>query len=97
MSTQRTLGLIKPDALERGKQKKKDIFALKLALSIPGLSPPVGQMRAHCPINGNYGPCTAAAVAVFQEQNRRVLPVASVGTGVADTATLQALGMVYGR
>ena len=84
-------------ALERGTQQKKDIFALQLALSKAGLYPPVGQMRAHCPINGNYGPCTAAAVAVFQEQNRRVLPVASVGTGVADTATLQALGMVYGR
>lgn len=52
---------------KKGVKGYRDVFALQLALTDKGFYPPPGKTRNDCPINGNYGPCTATAIKDFQK------------------------------
>ncbi len=54
--------------LKKGIRSNSDVFALQTALASLSLYPPTGRDKNNCPINGNFGPCTAKAVINFQKK-----------------------------
>ena len=54
--------------LKKGFRGDKDVFALQTALASQKLYPPKTKSKNDCPINGNFGPCTARAVINFQKK-----------------------------
>ena len=66
-----------------------DVYALQTALAIDGDYPPSGSSRNDCPRNGQFGPCTRAALASFQKKS-------GIGgeRGLAGPKTLAALSAI---
>lgn len=46
----------------------KDVYALQTALSADGVYPPKDKTKNDCPRTGKIGPCTKAAIKIFQEK-----------------------------
>jgi len=46
-----------------------DVYALQTALTLDGAYPPVGRARNACPRSGRFGPCTRAALSLFQKKH----------------------------
>ena len=57
-------------ALQEGLRGDRQVLTLQKALQLAGFYPPTDRSMNDCPINGNFGPCTAAAVRAFQSQNQ---------------------------
>ena len=56
--------------LGEGLRGKRNVSVLQKALQRAGFYPPIGRTMNGCPINGNFGPCVAAAVRAFQSTNQ---------------------------
>ncbi len=54
--------------LKKGTRGSKDVFALQTALAFQFFYPPAQKSKNDCPVNGNFGPCTARAVIDFQKK-----------------------------
>jgi len=63
-----TLPYLWDNDLKKGVQGNKDVFALQTALAFQFFYPPTQKSKNDCPINGNFGPCTARAVIDFQKK-----------------------------
>ncbi len=63
-----TLPYLWGNNLKRGTRGSKDVYALQTALSFQFFYPPLQKNKNDCPINGNFGPCTARAVTDFQKK-----------------------------
>lgn len=68
-----------------------DVYHLQKALMGKGLYPPSGKDLTDCPISGQFGPCTEAALKNFQKQNGITGEVGKVGS-----KTLKALNDQFG-
>lgn len=55
--------------LEKGVKGSKEVFALQIALILKNVYPPENFSKNDCPLNGNFGDCTAMAVKEFQKEN----------------------------
>ena len=78
------------EPLAQGAVNNSSVLSLQAALLLEELYPPEGDKRA-CPLTGSFGPCTARAVAAFQERNG--LPP----SGAVGSQTLAKLNELYGR
>lgn len=84
--------------LTKGIRANTDVLALQAALQAEGLYPPDNRNLNSCPINGNFGPCTEAAVISFQEKyHRDILKPTNLsrGTGFVGFYTLKKLNELY--
>ena len=84
--------------LKRGLSASVDVLALQAALHEQKLYPPPERDLGACPINGNFGPCTERAVALFQERYKKeVLTPTDLfrGTGFVGSYTLKKLNELY--
>jgi len=54
--------------LSRGMKNSTDVLSLQRALMEEKLYPPPGNTLRECPLNGNFGPCVASSVKLFQEK-----------------------------
>ncbi len=63
-----TLPYLWNDNLKKGVRGNKDVFALQTALAFQFFYPPTQKSKNDCPVNGNFGPCTARAVIDFQKK-----------------------------
>jgi len=63
-----TLPYLWNNNLKKGTRGSKDVFALQTALAFQFLYPSEKRSKNDCPINGNFGPCTARAVIDFQKK-----------------------------
>lgn len=68
-----------------------DVYHMQKALMGKGLYPPSGKDLTDCPISGQFGPCTEAALKNFQKQNGITGEVGKVGS-----KTLKALNDQFG-
>jgi len=71
-----------------------EVLALQYALRNDSLYPPPGHSLNDCPINGRFGPCTEAAVRLFQtkHQTEILAPLGlSTPTGVVGPSTIEKL------
>ena len=64
-----------------------DVYALQTALTLDGEYPPSGKSRNACPRSGQFGPCTRAALGLFQKKYG-----ITGETGIAGPKTLTKLG-----
>ncbi len=55
--------------LEKGVKGSKEVFALQIALILKNVYPPENFSKNDCPLNGNFGDCTAMAVKEVQKEN----------------------------
>lgn len=78
------------EPLAQGAVNNPSVLSLQAALLLEELYPPEGDKRA-CPLTGSFGPCTARAVAAFQERNG--LPP----SGAVGSQTLAKLNEKYSR
>ncbi|MFW5853282.1 MAG: N-acetylmuramoyl-L-alanine amidase [Patescibacteria group bacterium] len=80
--------------LKYGLRDDQAVYLLQRRLQIRGFYPPAGRSLAECPVNGNFGPCTQAAVIAFQERHRSFVlePFGlTQGTGVVGERTRRVL------
>lgn len=63
-----TLPYLWNENLKKGMKGSKDVFALQTALAFQFIYPPKTKSKNDCPINGNFGHCTAKAVVDFQKK-----------------------------
>lgn len=85
--------------LSRGIKGDRDALSLQAALHAEGFYPPPGKDLAECSLSGNFGPCTEAAVKLFQEKYAgEILRPAGLasGTGSAGPSTIKKLNDLYG-
>jgi hypothetical protein len=75
--------------LNKGVKNNRDVFTLQMALFSEGLYPPREKNNENCPVNGNFGNCTAASVKEFQ--NRYSIPI----TGFVDSLTRTWLNTIF--
>lgn len=84
--------------LKTGLRDSVDVLALQAALREQKLYPPQNKNSNDCPINGNFGPCTKEAVALFQEKySEDILSPAglSSATGFVGPRTIDKLNQLY--
>ncbi len=79
------------EPLAQGTTNHLSVLALQAALLLEDLYPPGGESKRDCPLTGSFGPCTARAVAAFQERNG--LPP----SGTVGLQTLAKLNEKYSR
>ena len=77
--------------IQKGARHDPDVFALQTALRRLGFYPSSGKTLNQCPINGNFGECTSAALAAFQKKSG--IPA----SGSFDEATREVMNALYGR
>lgn len=78
--------------IRQGVAEGLDVLSLQVALMLEGFYPPEGKSKRDCPLTGNFGPCTASAVAAFQKKHG-ITPV----NGVVGPQTHQELNEKYAR
>lgn len=78
--------------IPKGVLHDSDVFAFQTALRRLGLYPPRGMSLNQCPINGNFGDCTAQALKAFKEKTS--IPFSTSGL---DAVTRKALNGLYGK
>jgi N-acetylmuramoyl-L-alanine amidase len=77
--------------LKNGLRYNKDVFALQTALVLEEMYPPENFDKHNCPISGNFGNCTLAAVIDFQKKYNIEPTIGFVGP-----KTREKLNEVYG-
>ncbi|MBI5742636.1 MAG: N-acetylmuramoyl-L-alanine amidase [Candidatus Niyogibacteria bacterium] len=85
--------------LKKGVKGSRDTLSLQAALRAEGLFPPVNKTALDCPLNGNFGACTEAAVKQFQDKYAAdILQPAGLksGNGVLGLKTMAKLNVLYG-
>ncbi|PCI29748.1 hypothetical protein COB55_01585 [Candidatus Wolfebacteria bacterium] len=85
--------------LKKGMQGSRDVLSLQAALHAEGLYPPDGKSLNDCPINGNFGPCVAAAVSMFQEKYKETILTPlniNKASGIVGGRTRAQLNILYG-
>jgi N-acetylmuramoyl-L-alanine amidase len=56
------------ESLSKGMKNNKEVFILQAALVLEDLYPPENFRKNDCPISGNFGECTLAALQEFQKK-----------------------------
>ncbi|MBX4210693.1 N-acetylmuramoyl-L-alanine amidase [Candidatus Parcubacteria bacterium] len=77
--------------IEKGAKYNPDILSMQFALSRKGLYPPPGKDRYDCSLTGNFGDCTATALAAFQKQQG-----INAESGFVGPRTREALNSLFG-
>ncbi|PIR45146.1 MAG: hypothetical protein COV10_01320 [Candidatus Vogelbacteria bacterium CG10_big_fil_rev_8_21_14_0_10_51_16] len=88
------------ESLSLPARDSEGVLALQAALALEGLYPPDGRSKNDCPISGNFGPCTRAALANFQEKYRAEIlePIGlKRGTGTFGKMTAETLNRRFGE
>lgn len=66
--------------INKNVKNNKDVLTLQVALASEKLYPPEGKTKNDCPLTGNFGPCTAEALAAFQTKNGITDEYGEIGT-----------------